>query len=251
MPRIAVTPIVGGQAIKGPAAKMLAELGHEVSALGVARYYKGLIDGFVLDAQDAALAAKIEALRMRVRVADTMIRNDKDKQAARHDGPRIRGRLADSGRHWADNADCRRSDEVQLDLAKGRLAAVLDPAGRRALPPDARPCRRPLRGRYLVRSGRQWRSRPQCDVRAAAHLVQGEGATDLLLVMADLPYLAADDIAALIEAGAEPRGHRRGHGMAAPTPCSCGPTVLDFCFATGQPGARRHAERARAAGMSR
>ena len=55
-PRVAVTPIVGGQAIKGPAAKMLAELGHDVSALGVARYYKDWVDGFVLDAQDAALA---------------------------------------------------------------------------------------------------------------------------------------------------------------------------------------------------
>ena len=57
-PRVAVTPIVGGQAIKGPAAKMLAELGHDVSALGVARYYKDWVDGFVLDAQDAALAAR-------------------------------------------------------------------------------------------------------------------------------------------------------------------------------------------------
>jgi len=79
IPRIAVTPIVGGQAIKGPAAKMLAELGHDVSALGVAQYYKGLIDGFMLDAQDAALRAEIEALGMRVRVADTMMRNDQDK----------------------------------------------------------------------------------------------------------------------------------------------------------------------------
>ena len=66
-PRVAVTPIVGGQAIKGPAAKMLAELGHDVSALGVARFYQGLIDGFVLDAQDAGLAPQIEALGMRVR----------------------------------------------------------------------------------------------------------------------------------------------------------------------------------------
>lgn len=79
-PRIAVTPIVGGQAIKGPAAKMLAELGHDVSALGVARFYKGLIDGFVLDAQDAALAPQIEALGMRVHVADTMMRDDNDKK---------------------------------------------------------------------------------------------------------------------------------------------------------------------------
>jgi LPPG:FO 2-phospho-L-lactate transferase len=80
LPRIAVTPIVGGQAIKGPAAKMLAELGHDVSALGVARYYKGLIDGFVLDRTDAGLAPEIEALGMKVRVSDTMMRNDSDKR---------------------------------------------------------------------------------------------------------------------------------------------------------------------------
>jgi LPPG:FO 2-phospho-L-lactate transferase len=80
IPRVAVTPIVGGVAIKGPAAKMLAELGHDVSALGVARYYKSLIDGFVLDAQDSALKPEIEALGMRVLVADTMMRNDEDKR---------------------------------------------------------------------------------------------------------------------------------------------------------------------------
>lgn len=80
VPRIAVTPIVGGAAIKGPAAKMLAELGHDVSALGVARFYKGLIDGFVLDAQDSRLSPQIEALGMRVLVTDTMMRNDDDKK---------------------------------------------------------------------------------------------------------------------------------------------------------------------------
>jgi LPPG:FO 2-phospho-L-lactate transferase len=80
IPRVAVTPIVGGQAIKGPAAKMLAELGHDVSALGVARYYKGLIDGFVLDATDKGLTPSIEALGLRVHVTDTMMRNDADKR---------------------------------------------------------------------------------------------------------------------------------------------------------------------------
>ena len=79
-PRVAVTPIVGGQAIKGPAAKMLAELGHDVSALGVARFYKGLIDGFVLDAEDSKLAPEIEALGMKILVTDTMMRNDADKK---------------------------------------------------------------------------------------------------------------------------------------------------------------------------
>jgi LPPG:FO 2-phospho-L-lactate transferase len=98
-PLVAVTPIVGGQAIKGPAAKMLAELGHDVSALGVARYYKGLIDGFVLDAQDAALKDKIEALGMRVRVADTMMRNDQDKQRLAHTTLEFVDELAISGRH--------------------------------------------------------------------------------------------------------------------------------------------------------
>ncbi|SJZ84342.1 LPPG:FO 2-phospho-L-lactate transferase [Enhydrobacter aerosaccus] len=80
VPKVAVTPIVGGQAIKGPAAKMLAELGHDVSALGVARYYKGLIDGFVLDQADAGLAPAIEALGIEVQVTDTMMRNDLDKR---------------------------------------------------------------------------------------------------------------------------------------------------------------------------
>ena len=80
VPRVAVTPIVGGQAIKGPAAKMLAELGHDVSALGVARYYKGLIDGFVLDQADASLKAEIEGLGIKVYVADTMMHTDNDKR---------------------------------------------------------------------------------------------------------------------------------------------------------------------------
>jgi LPPG:FO 2-phospho-L-lactate transferase len=51
-PVIAVTPIIGGKAIKGPAAKMMAELGLEVSGAAVARRYAGLIDGFVADQAD-------------------------------------------------------------------------------------------------------------------------------------------------------------------------------------------------------
>jgi LPPG:FO 2-phospho-L-lactate transferase len=98
-PRVAVTPIVGGQAIKGPAAKMLAELGHDVSALGVARYYKDWVDGFVLDAQDAGLARDIEALGMTVRVADTMMRNDDDKRRLAAEVLEFVDELAVSGRH--------------------------------------------------------------------------------------------------------------------------------------------------------
>lgn len=79
-PRVAVTPIVGGQAIKGPAAKMLAELGHSVSAQGVAACYRGLIDGFVLDQVDAGAMAEIEGLGMQVLVTDTMMRTHADKR---------------------------------------------------------------------------------------------------------------------------------------------------------------------------
>lgn len=56
-PVIAVTPIIGGKAIKGPAAKMMAELGLEVSAAAVAHHYADLIDGFVIDQADVAPAA--------------------------------------------------------------------------------------------------------------------------------------------------------------------------------------------------
>jgi LPPG:FO 2-phospho-L-lactate transferase len=71
--RVAVSPIVGGQAIKGPAAQVLESLGHEVSALGVARLYTGLVDTMVIDTVDAALAAPIEGLGLEVLVTDTIM----------------------------------------------------------------------------------------------------------------------------------------------------------------------------------
>ena len=75
-PRIAISPIVGGAAVKGPAAEMLRSLGHEVSALGVARLYEGLLDCFVLDTADAALAPDVERLGMRAVVTGTMMTDD-------------------------------------------------------------------------------------------------------------------------------------------------------------------------------
>lgn len=59
-PVVAVSPIIGGQAVKGPAAKMYAELGIRPSAMAVAEHYRGLLGGFVLDNVDADQAAKIE-----------------------------------------------------------------------------------------------------------------------------------------------------------------------------------------------
>ena len=77
--RLAVSPIVGGQAIKGPAAKMMGELGIESSCVGVAMQYRGLCDVFVLDDIDGDRAEDIEALGMRAAVTNTMMMTDADK----------------------------------------------------------------------------------------------------------------------------------------------------------------------------
>ncbi|RZS62163.1 2-phospho-L-lactate transferase [Xylanimonas ulmi] len=71
--RVAVSPIVGGQAIKGPAAQILETLGHDVSALGVARLYTGLVDVMVVDDTDVALAPAIRDLGLEVVVTDTIM----------------------------------------------------------------------------------------------------------------------------------------------------------------------------------
>src|SRR5919199_2253189 len=71
--KVAVSPIVGGRALKGPADRMLAGLGYDVSSLGVARLYHDLLDGFVLDATDAALAPEIAALGPRALVTQTIM----------------------------------------------------------------------------------------------------------------------------------------------------------------------------------
>ncbi|HET8587887.1 MAG TPA: 2-phospho-L-lactate transferase [Candidatus Limnocylindria bacterium] len=76
---IAISPIVAGRALKGPADRMLVSLGHEATARGVARLYAGLVDAFVLDETDAALTADVEALGMRAVVLPTVMRSDADR----------------------------------------------------------------------------------------------------------------------------------------------------------------------------
>lgn len=78
---VAVSPIVAGLAIKGPAAKMMAELGMPVTALAVAEHYRGLVDCFVLDTSDATLVPEIEKLGMDVLVTDTVMRSLDDRKA--------------------------------------------------------------------------------------------------------------------------------------------------------------------------
>lgn len=64
-PIVALSPLVGGRALRGPLTDMLASLGHEPSALGVARLYEEITSAFVLDPADAALVPEIEALGVR------------------------------------------------------------------------------------------------------------------------------------------------------------------------------------------
>ncbi len=78
-PKIAVSPIVGGRALKGPADRMLASLGHEVSAVGVARMYEGLVSGMVIDGVDNGEISEIEALGMRVLATDAVMRDEPDR----------------------------------------------------------------------------------------------------------------------------------------------------------------------------
>ena len=78
-PVIAVSPIVGGKAIKGPTAKMMLELGVTQSAASVARHYGGLIDGFVLDSEDAASGDEIRALGLDVLTTNTVMQSLEDR----------------------------------------------------------------------------------------------------------------------------------------------------------------------------
>ncbi|MEC7924223.1 MAG: 2-phospho-L-lactate transferase [Actinomycetota bacterium] len=72
---VAISGIIGGKALKGPADRLLLDLGHEVSSVGVARIYSDLVSNFVIDDTDALLAAQIEDLGMRCLTTDTVMSN--------------------------------------------------------------------------------------------------------------------------------------------------------------------------------
>lgn len=80
-PVIAVSPIIAGDAVKGPTAKMLNELGLPCTAPAVAAHYEGIIDGYVIDRADAALA---DTLDIATHVAQTLMRTDDDRAQLAH-----------------------------------------------------------------------------------------------------------------------------------------------------------------------
>jgi LPPG:FO 2-phospho-L-lactate transferase len=96
-PRVAISPIIGGKALKGPADRMLATMGHEVSAYGVAAWYGDLLDGMVIDEQDAAQAARIEALGMRTLVTNTVMASVEERVQLARDVLQFASGLRSSG----------------------------------------------------------------------------------------------------------------------------------------------------------
>lgn len=82
---IAVSPIIGGQAVKGPAAKMYSELGIQPSALAVAQHYRDLATGFVLDKVDSHLESDIRSLNMQTLTTKTLMKNIKDRRRLAED----------------------------------------------------------------------------------------------------------------------------------------------------------------------
>jgi LPPG:FO 2-phospho-L-lactate transferase len=76
-PVVAVSPIIDGKTVKGPAAKMYAELGIEPSALAVAEHYHNLLTGFVLDSQDRQLSDKFK--KSKILVTDTLMNSFADR----------------------------------------------------------------------------------------------------------------------------------------------------------------------------
>lgn len=80
-PIVAISPIVGGAPIKGPADKLMSGMGLEVSAVGVADCYRDFLDVLIIDQVDAALAPVIEAKGCRVVVMDTIMRGLPEKEA--------------------------------------------------------------------------------------------------------------------------------------------------------------------------
>ena len=91
-PIVAVSPIVAGKALKGPAAKIMGELGLAASSVSVARHYAGLIDGFVIDTADAAL---VPDLGVPALVTNTVMRTLDDKIALARNCLDFCARLAD------------------------------------------------------------------------------------------------------------------------------------------------------------
>jgi LPPG:FO 2-phospho-L-lactate transferase len=101
VPRLAVSPIIGGRALKGPAAKIMRELGKSVSAIEVARFYHGLVDALVIDNVDADLCDAIAATGVTPFVTATVMRDAQDRRRLAQEIVRFAGQLKSPARKSA------------------------------------------------------------------------------------------------------------------------------------------------------
>jgi LPPG:FO 2-phospho-L-lactate transferase len=90
---VAVSPIIGGEAVKGPAAKMFRELGIEPSALAVAEHYRTILTGFVLDNTDEKYREQVEAMKIQTYATDTLMKSINDRVRLAKDTLRFAGSL--------------------------------------------------------------------------------------------------------------------------------------------------------------
>jgi len=95
VPCIAVTPIIGDAAVKGPTAKIMRELGIQPSPLGVVEHYGGLIDGFVLDSRDQLLAGKMD---LHVEACDTLMSSLEDRERVANSALKLLGNIKSARR---------------------------------------------------------------------------------------------------------------------------------------------------------
>lgn len=84
-PKVGVSPIVGGQAIKGPAAKIMTELGLEVSPVGVARHLQAVLTGWVIDTIDHAHQDALEAMGLQILITETIMQSNEDRVKLAHE----------------------------------------------------------------------------------------------------------------------------------------------------------------------
>ncbi|MEE2773995.1 MAG: 2-phospho-L-lactate transferase [Pseudomonadota bacterium] len=79
-PKLAVSPLIAGKAVKGPAIAIMNAMGMTPSSLGVAEYYKDLVDLFVIDSRDANLSEDIKSLGLKVEIRSTLMKDYNDKK---------------------------------------------------------------------------------------------------------------------------------------------------------------------------
>ena len=109
-PKIAVSPIVGGKALRGPADAMLVALCHESSPFTVSQLYRDVLSGMVIDVEDAGYAERIAGLSIDVSVADTVMRDEGGRERLARDVLRFAEELP----HHADRRDAARETPADV-----------------------------------------------------------------------------------------------------------------------------------------